>query len=353
MRTADFEYCLPEERIAQDPMEPRDAARLLRTSDLTDWRVRDLPDLLRAGDLVVVNETRVRAARLLGRREPTGGKVELFLLGRGGDRWKALVRPARRLRAGTEVRVGPLLARFETDPDRGMAELTIRTGRGSSEEELGWDAVEKMIAEVGQVPLPPYIRRPLDDSERYQTVFGHRVGSSAASTAALHFNERTLSALADCGIGVAMVELQIGVDTFRPIVAEYIADHEMHSEWIEVSEPTVKRVLETRAGGGRVVAVGTTVVRALETACAGGEMVSYRGPTRLYIKPGYRFGVVDLLMTNFHMPSSSLLVLIAAFMGPAWKEVYRAALSRGYRFLSFGDAMLAERMDPQSKEHPI
>lgn len=348
MRTADFDYCLPEERIAQSPIEPRDAARLLRASDLTDWRVRDLPELLRPGDLAVVNETRVRAARLLGRRAPTGGKVEIFLLGRRGLRWEALVRPARRLRAGSEVRIGPLLARLDTDPRQGMVELTLRTERGSADHA----EVERAIADVGRVPLPPYIHQPLDDPERYQTVFGRRVGSSAASTAALHFTGCTLSALADRGVGLAGVELQIGVDTFRPITAERIADHEMHSEWIDVPENTVRRIMEVRAAGGRVAAVGTTVVRALETACRQGRMEPYRGPTRLYITPGYRFGAVDLLMTNFHMPSSSLLVLMAAFMGPAWRNVYEAALARGYRFLSFGDAMLAERSE-EAPARPI
>ena len=348
MRTADFDYCLPEERIAQSPIEPRDAARLLRASDLTDWRVRDLPELLRPGDLAVVNETRVRAARLLGRRAPTGGKVEIFLLGRRGLCWEALVRPARRLRAGSEVRIGPLLARLDTDPRQGMVELTLRMDRGGADHA----EVERAIADVGRVPLPPYIHQPLDDPERYQTVFGRRVGSSAASTAALHFTERTLSALADRGVGLAGVELQIGVDTFRPITAERIADHEMHSEWIDVPENTVRRIMEVRAAGGRVAAVGTTVVRALETACRQGRMEPYRGPTRLYITPGYRFGAVDLLMTNFHMPSSSLLVLMAAFMGPAWRRVYEAALARGYRFLSFGDAMLAERSE-EAPARPI
>ena len=203
--------------------------------------------------------------------------------------------------------------------------------------------VERAVAAAGEIPLPPYIRRPLDDPERYQTVFGRKVGSAAASTAALHLTEDALAALTERGVELARVELQIGLDTFRPITAECIADHEMHSEWIDVPEPTVQRVLAARAAGGRVAAVGTTVVRALETACRGGRMEPYRGPTRLYITPGYRFGAVDMLMTNFHMPSSSLLVLIAAFMGPAWRSVYETARSRGYRFLSFGDAMLAER----------
>lgn len=338
LKTADFAYDLPDRLIAQSPVEPRDGARLLRASDLTDWTVRDLPMLLRPGDLVVVNETRVRAARLIGYRVPTGGKVELLLLGRQGDRWEALVRPARRIRVGSVVRIGPLVAAIETEPVAGMVELTLRAERGEP-----WKGdVESAIAEVGKVPLPPYIHRDLDDPERYQTVFGRSVGSAAAPTAALHLTERTLAALGEAGIGMARVELQIGVDTFRPITVEHVDDHEMHSEWIDVPESTVERVLATRAGGGRVVAVGTTVVRALEAACGGGEIAPYRGPTRLYITPGYRWRAVDVLMTNFHIPSSSLLVLVAALMGGTWRRVYETARERDYRFLSFGDAMLVE-----------
>ena len=339
MRTAEFAYQLPPERIAQSPVEPRDSARLLRGSDLSHWTVRDLPVLLRPGDLVVVNETRVRAARLVGRRDPTGGRVEILLLGREGSTWSALLRPSRRIRAGSVIVIGPLTARIATDPVAGMVELQLELeGDGS-----GPGDVEVAIAEVGQVPLPPYIRRTLEDPERYQTVFGSRVGSAAAPTAGLHLTERTMDALAERGIGTARVELRIGIDTFRPITVDNVADHKMHSEWIDVPPPTVRRIEETRTAGGRVVALGTTVVRALETAGARGGIAPYRGPTSLYITPGYRFGVVDLLVTNFHMPSSSLLVLVAAFVGDSWRGVYRTALDGGYRFLSFGDAMLLER----------
>ena len=191
----------------------------------------------------------------------------------------------------------------------------------------------------------PYITRSLDNPERYQTVYGRQVGSAAAPTAGLHFTEQIPAALADRGIGMARVELRIGLDTFRPITTERISDHRMHSEWIDVPESTVGTVAATREARGRVVAVGTTVVRALETACGSGEIAPFRGPTNLYITPGYRFGAVDVLMTNFHMPSSSLLVLVAAFVGEEWKRVYETALSRGYRFLSFGDAVLLERSD--------
>jgi S-adenosylmethionine:tRNA ribosyltransferase-isomerase len=341
LRTAEFAYDLPDEVIAQSPAEPRDSARLLRGSDLTHWTVRDLPELLRPGDLVVVNETRVRAARLIGRRDPTGGRVELLLLGRERSTWKALLRPARRIRAGSVILIGPLTARVVTDPVVGMIELELELEDGGNR--LG--GIEAAIAGIGEVPLPPYIRRSLEDPERYQTVFGSRVGSAAAPTAGLHLTERTLEGLADRGIGTARVELQIGIDTFRPITVENVADHEMHSEWIDVPEASVNRIMETRSAGGRVVAVGTTVVRALETAGAGGGIAPYSGPTSLYITPGYRFAVVDLLMTNFHMPSSSLLVLVAAFVGDSWRRIYRTALDGGYRFLSFGDAMLLERTE--------
>ena len=339
MKTSSFTYHLPEQLIAQSPVEPRDSARLLQASDLTDWTVRDLPELLRPGDLVVVNDTRVRAARLIGHREPTGGRVELLLLGRRGDRWQALARPARRLRPGSTVRFEGLVARIETDPAAGQVDLTLHTASGRAEDE----AIERAIAAAGRVPLPPYIHGELDDPDRYQTVFADRVGSAAAPTAGLHLTARALDDLAGRGVGLARIELRIGLDTFRPIVAEDITDHRMHSEWIDVPEPTVEQVLRVRRTGGRVVAVGTTVVRALETAFHGGRAAPYEGPTSLYITPGYRFAAVDVLLTNFHMPGSSLLVLVAAFVGEAWRSVYETARERGYRFLSFGDAMLLER----------
>ncbi|MDE0169239.1 MAG: tRNA preQ1(34) S-adenosylmethionine ribosyltransferase-isomerase QueA [bacterium] len=341
MRTAEFVYDLPPGRIAQSPVKPRDSARLLRGSDLTHWTVGDLPGLLRPGDLVVVNETRVRAARLIGRRDPTGGRVEILLVGRERSTWKALLRPARRIRAESVILVGPLTARVVTDPVAGMVELELELEDGGNR----WGDIEAAIAGIGEVPLPPYIHRTLDDPERYQTVFGSRVGSAAAPTAGLHLTQRTLGGLADREIGTARVELQIGIDTFRPITVENVADHEMHSERIDVPEVTVNRILETRSAGGRVVAVGTTVVRALETAGASDRIAPFRGPTSLYITPGYRFAVVDLLLTNFHMPKSSLLVLVAAFVGDSWRRIYRTALESGYRFLSFGDAMLLERSE--------
>ena len=241
MKTAEFSYELPEDRIAQTPVEPRDTARLLRGSDLTDWHVRDLPSLLEPTDLVVMNETRVRAARLRGHRSGTGGAVELLLLGRIGDRWEALVKPARRLRAGTVIEFSRLSARLETDPIDGMAEVTLEGSGG---------AIEDAITDEGEMPLPPYIHEPLRDPDRYQTVYAQRVGSAAAPTAGLHFTEKTFPAFADRGIETATVELQVGLDTFRPITVADIADHEMHSEWISVPAATVEAVY--RAGSAAV-----------------------------------------------------------------------------------------------------
>jgi len=335
VRTDSFRYELPDDRIAQTPVEPRDSARLLDVRSMTDHRVADLPSLLEPGDLVVVNESRVRAARLRAHREGTGGAVELLVLERlGDDRWSALVRPARRLRAGSVVRCGPLIATLRGDPVDGLVELTLATDSG--------DDVEAVIAEVGHMPLPPYIHERLADPERYQTVYAAVVGSAAAPTAGLHLTPELFSALAARQIGVAAVELRVGLGTFRPITVESIAEHDMHAEWISVGRETVDVISEVRSRGGRVVAVGTTVVRALESAAAGGQLRPTEGHTNLYITPGHRFNAVDLLMTNFHIPGSSLLVMVAAFAGERWREAYAAALTRGYRFLSFGDAMLLE-----------
>ena len=336
MKTSEFVYELPQRLIAQTPVEPRDSARLIRASDLSDWTIRDLPSLLKPGDLVVVNETRVRAARLRGRRAETGGAVELLLLGRIGDRWEALVKPARRLKVGTVIEFARLSARLETDPVDGKTVVSLDSGAGS---------IEDVIAEEGEMPMPPYIHETLGDAERYQTVFSQRVGSAAAPTAGLHFTTALFDDLAGLGVDVARVELQVGLDTFRPITVDNIADHEMHSEWISVSPDTVEAVECTKAAGGRVVAIGTTTVRALESAAASGTLATFEGATRLYITPGYRFRVVDTLMTNFHVPGSSLLVMVAAFAGDRWRDVYQAAIERNYRFLSFGDAMLFERTD--------
>jgi S-adenosylmethionine:tRNA ribosyltransferase-isomerase len=335
VRTAELDYELPEAAIAQQPIEPRHASRLLDTRDLTDNTFIDLPGLLEPGDLVVVNTTRVRRARLRGTRDGTGGSVEALLLERIGDRrFSALVRPARRLRSGVLVRFGTVEGRVLTDPVDGRVELEIG---GSGD-------VEAVIETVGEMPLPPYINHPIDDAARYQTIYGNRPGSSAAPTAGLHISEQVLAVLKSREIEVAAVDLEVGLDTFRPITTDRVGEHTIHRERYRLPIETAERVVETREGGGRVVAVGTTAVRVLETAAlVGGRVEPGEGTTDLFILPGFRFQVVDLLVTNFHLPRSTLVALIAAFIGPGWRRVYATALQRGYRFLSFGDAMLAAR----------
>lgn len=326
-----FRYDLPQEAIAQRPIEPRDAARLLDTRDLSDHRFAELPSLLLPGDLVVVNDTRVRRARLHGRRVGTGGNVELLLLSRQADgRWETLISPARRIRPGVDIQIGPVVATVVSGPDDGKVMVTFDD--------------ETPLETIGDVPLPPYITANLDDPERYQTVYARQVGSSAAPTAGLHFTGRVFDALNEAGIAVANVELRVGLGTFRPITTPNVADHVMHREWCRVPPETAAAIKTTRQAGGRVVAIGTTTVRTLETFADGaGSVSSGETETDLYITPGYQFTAVDLLVTNFHVPGSSLLVMLAAFTGEGWRTAYQAALERGYRFLSFGDAMLCER----------
>jgi len=334
VKTADFHYDLPEEAIAQVAIEPRDAARLLDTRDMSDHRFGDLPSLLREGDLVVLNSTRVRPARLIGAKEGSGGWVEALLLRpRGDGSWEALIRPARRIREGTRLRFGDLLAVVAASPSEGQVVLTPE-----------WGSFDAAMKTIGEVPLPPYFHGHLDDPERYQTIYGDRPGSAAAPTAGLHFTPEVLASLRSRGIARTAIELDIGLDTFRPIVTPDLASHPMHREGVRVGEDAAKAIDAVREREGRVVAVGTTVVRALESAATGGGRVEPReADTSLFIVPGHEFSVVDLLVTNFHVPASTLVVLIAAFLGERWRHAYATALGRGYRFLSFGDSMLAER----------
>lgn len=335
VRTSDFFYDLPEGAIAQSPAEPRDSARLLVADGLEDRRFRELPDLLAPGDLVVVNRTRVRRARLLGHKEGSGGRVEALLLRPAAGGWEALVRPARRLRPGSRLVFGEIRGTVVAGPEEGQAVLALDAGEVPLEE-----AIERW----GEMPLPPYFTGRLTDPERYQTVYAGRAGSAAAPTAGLHFTPGVLRRLEERGIEVAAVDLGIGVDTFRPIAEGSLEEHRMHREDYLVEETVAGAVAGARRRRGRVVAVGTTVVRALESAAGeDGRVRAGTGSTDLFITPGYPFRVVDLLVTNFHVPGSTLVVLMAAFMGDAWREVYRVALARGYRFLSFGDAMLARR----------
>ncbi len=333
VKVADFHYDLADTSIAQSPIEPRHDSRLLDTRDMSDHRFLDLADLLEPGDLLVVNDTRVRSARLVGHRVDSGGKVELLLLEHRDDGlWDALARPSRRLRPGITIEFDGLSATVETIPDEGMVAVSLDA-----------DDEEAAIGATGSVPLPPYFTGTLTDADRYQTMFARDPGSAAAPTAGLHFTDEVLARLEERDVGMTTVDLHVSLDTFRPMSVERVEDHEIHSEWCSVPAEAVSRIADTRAAGARVVAVGTTVVRTLESMADGRGLVrsgSHR--TDLFLRPGYRFKVVDALITNFHMSSSTLLVLLAAFMGPSWRQVYETALARGYRFLSFGDAMYVE-----------
>ena len=338
MRLSDFDYDLPTELIAQTPVRPRDSSRLLvldRASGAVEHRrFLDLPDYLRPGDIAVFNDTRVFPARLIGRREPSGGAVEALLLREvEADVWDALVKPGRRIRVGDELSFGDgeLRARVVDRMPGGGRRLAL-----SAETD-----VEEALARIGEVPLPPYIHRPPEHPDDYQTIYARRRGSSAAPTAGLHFTPRMMRAVAAQGVSVAWLTLHIGMATFRPIREEVVERHQMHSEWCSVPAATARAVESARAAGGRCVAGGTTTARALETAARGGGVRPFEGETDLFIIPGHRFRAVDALLTNFHVPRSTLLVLVCAFAGREHVlAAYREAVGERYRFLSFGDAML-------------
>jgi S-adenosylmethionine:tRNA ribosyltransferase-isomerase len=322
-------YDLPDSAIAQTPIEPRDAARLLvdrgPQSPPAHHVVRDLPGLLREGDVLVVNESKVLPARLR-LRKATGGAVEVLLLEDDGEgTWTALVRPGRRLPPGTVLDHGDLVVHVGERLEGGARRVRLEAAD-----------LDAALAAHGEVPLPPYITAPLEDPGRYQTVYANEAGSVAAPTAGLHLTDGVLEAIRDRGIEVARVDLHVGLDTFRPVTAERLEDHEVHAERYAVPDATVAAIERAE----RVVAVGTTTVRALESWRTNGEQ---SGRTRLLIHGDYRWQVVDALVTNFHLPRSTLLLLIEAFIGPRWRDLYATALAEGYRFLSFGDAMLLER----------
>jgi S-adenosylmethionine:tRNA ribosyltransferase-isomerase len=336
MDLADVDYHLPGQAIAQRPAEPRDAARLLVDAPLAGGRVAhrtiaDLPDYVRQGDVLVVNTTRVLPARLRLRKE-TGGEVEVLLLERDpAGEWDALVRPGRRVRPGTRLAAGPDLE-VEVGGEGagdGTRRVTLRVAAG--EDEL------TVLDRYGAVPLPPYIHAPLADPERYQTIFADRPGSVAAPTAGLHLTPEVLARCRDAGARVEPVDLMVGMGTFRPIATDKVEDHHMHAERYAVPAATMAAVQAAQAGGGRVITVGTTSVRALESAAVSGRL---EGRTELFIHPPWTWRATDVLLTNFHLPRSSLLVLVEALIGPRWRDLYGEALAAGYRFLSFGDAML-------------
>jgi S-adenosylmethionine:tRNA ribosyltransferase-isomerase len=334
MQRRDFHYELPPELIAQVPLAERRAGRLLlldgATSAIEDRRFADLPELLRAGDLLVFNDTRVLPARLIGRKR-TGGRVELLLERLLGSR-RALVhlRASHKPKSGDDVDL----------PGAARARVIGRAG-ALTEIELDRDVVPFLEAH-GETPLPPYISRPPDATarERYQTVFARAAGAVAAPTAGLHFDAPMLDALAARGVERTFLTLHVGAGTFAPVRTERVEDHELHAEWLRVAADTCAAVEQCRARGGRVVAVGTTSVRALETAARGGKLAPFSGDSRLYIYPGFEFRVVDAIVTNFHLPESSLLMLVAAFAGREQTlAAYRHAVEERYRFFSYGDAM--------------
>jgi S-adenosylmethionine:tRNA ribosyltransferase-isomerase len=339
LRLSDFDYALPAELIAQHPAAERSASRLLDGSGAVpaDRIFRDLPALLSPGDLLVFNDTRVIKARLLGEKA-TGGAVELLVerVLAGHEVW-AHVRASKSPRAGSLLR---LAGAFD-------AEVLGRAGPDESLYHLRFPAEPLALLEAhGHVPLPPYIEREdgADDAERYQTVFAARPGAVAAPTAALHFDAGVLAALDARGVATARVTLHVGAGTFQPVRSENIAEHRMHSEWFEVPAATVDAVAATRARGGRVVAVGTTTLRALESAARGGSLQPMFGDTDIFITPGFEFRVVDRLLTNFHLPKSTLMMLVSAFAGHAQvMALYRHAVESRYRFFSYGDAMWLAR----------
>src|SRR5713101_4235166 len=404
-KISDFDYDLPQELVAQTPIEPRDASRLLvvhRDSGMFEHRhFRDIGAFLRPGDLLIANQSRVLPARLLGYRVGTDGSVEVLLLAErpdlGFDYWETLVRPCRRLREGSHIvfgdeigidgetqqgaflqaevlertEVGGRIVRFTVE-NRSSFTLERGRGRDKSRPYERQDMVDQgtgtgtrvgvnpaptdelrtagpnvtvrgVIEQVGRMPLPPYIHETLRDPERYQTVYARIMGSAAAPTAGLHFTPHLLEQLRQQGVRVGFVTLHIGLDTFRPIECEDVREHKMHSEEIDLDAPSAELINETRRAGGRVVAVGTTAIRVLESVASfhNGQIEPYHGATRLFITPGYRFRVVDAMITNFHLPRSTLLLLVSAFASKSLiEEAYQEAIRERYRFYSFGDAML-------------
>ena len=338
MKTADFDFYLPEELIAQTPLERRDASRLLtldkHTGAVEHHHFYELPQFLKPGDCLVLNDSRVLPARLIGHR-PTGGACEVLLLVDRGDKcWECLVRPGRKLRPGAQVIFGEgkeLTATIEEELEDGKRLVRFH-----------YEGIFLEILEhLGKMPLPPYIKEELQDNERYQTVYSKVVGSAAAPTAGLHFTPELLAKVQEIGVKVCYITLHVGLGTFRPVKAEDIQDHEMHSEFCMISRETADIINETKRNGGRVICVGTTSCRTIESfAAEDGTMTERSGWTNIFIYPGYHFKVLDALVTNFHLPQSTLIMLVSALAGREHVlAAYEEAVKERYRFFSFGDAM--------------
>ena len=349
MKTSDFDFQLPEELIAQTPLERRDASRLLTldkgTGAVGHHRFYDLPQFLRPGDCLVLNDSRVLPARLIGRR-PTGGACEVLLLvDRGDNLWECLVRPGRKLKPGAQVVFGDgqLTATVEAELEDGKRAVRFHYQ----------GIFLEVLEQLGKMPLPPYIKAELEDQERYQTVYSKVVGSSAAPTAGLHFTPELLAQVQEIGVKVCYITLHVGLGTFRPVKAKEITDHEMHSEFCMISQKTADIINQTKANGGRVICVGTTSCRTIESfAAEDGTMSERSGWTNIFIYPGYRFKVLDALITNFHLPQSTLIMLVSALAGREHVlSAYETAVRERYRFFSFGDAMfIASGIDENSEK---
>lgn len=339
MTKSDFWYDLPKELIAQHPIEPRNASRMMKidrkTGECVHSHFYDLCDFLQEGDLLVLNDSRVLPARIYGKRADTGSFIEFLLLEqRGNEEWEILCRPGKKAKVGAKFVFGEgkLTAEITDVLEDGnrVAKFTVLEGN-----------IYSVLDEIGQMPLPPYITEKLEDKERYQTVYSHEIGSSAAPTAGLHFTKEMLADIQKRGINIAYVTLHVGLGTFRPVKEDKVLDHKMHSEHYEIPEETAKMINDTKACGGRVIAVGTTSCRTLEAAAQKyGKIISCEGRTEIFIYPGFEFKVLDGLITNFHLPESTLIMLVSAFLGyENTMNAYKIAVEEKYRFFSFGDCM--------------
>lgn len=339
LTTEDFDYDLPQELIAQTPLKERDQSRLLvldsKTGEYQDDYFYNVIDRLNPGDALVMNDSRVMPARLYGVKPETGGHVEVLLLNNtDGDNWETLVKPAKRAKIGTEISFGD---------GKLTATVTEELEHGGRMIEFHYDGIfMEILDQLGEMPLPPYIKEKLDDPEMYQTVYSREIGSAAAPTAGLHFTRELLKKIEDKGVKLVYLTLHVGLGTFRPVSEENIEDHKMHSEFYRLTEDAAKTLNEVKANGGRIVATGTTSIRTLETIGTkfNGEIRADSGWTDIFIKPGYKWQVVDAFITNFHLPKSTLVMLVASFTGREnILNAYRHAVSEKYRFFSFGDAM--------------
>ncbi|TWM26495.1 S-adenosylmethionine:tRNA ribosyltransferase-isomerase [Bacillus paralicheniformis] len=340
MKVELFDFDLPERLIAQVPLKERDASRLMvldkKTGEITHSTFKHVIDFLNAGDCIVLNDTRVLPARLYGVKEETGAKVEVLLLKQEeGDVWETLVKPAKRIKRGTVLSFGD---------GRLTAVCTEELEHGGRKIEFRYEGIfYEVLESLGEMPLPPYIKEQLDDRERYQTVYSKKQGSAAAPTAGLHFTEEILDALRKKGVHIAFITLHVGLGTFRPVSAENVEEHDMHAEFYEMSEETATLLNRVRQAGGKIISVGTTSTRTLETIASehDGRFREARGWTSIFIYPGYTFRAIDGMITNFHLPKSSLIMLVSALAGREHVlSAYRTAVEHEYRFFSFGDAML-------------